>query len=354
VPKIVAQNFVTGPYLTWATGQDPSNATTVMWVTSFNENSGVHYGTSRLSLDHVATGAEYSRFHHVAIGGLLANTTYYYQVGGYPVKQFTTAPVGTFNYSFCVWSDHRTNTDITISNTQANIVEKMSAMVAAAGIDPAFSMFCGDLTSASDDYLGWKTWFDDTAYHDWSVNRSLGIAFGNHERYGDNDTVNVQEFYPYTKQADGHFYRSFDYGNAHFIVLDPYLYNHNWATNFTASQLAWLKSDLAAHKGANFTVIFMHPPPWALAGVKGEFIKLAPLYHIDLVFCGHQHIFNLQNITGTSIRVMTIGLGGVMGNAYKNFPCQTAFARVEVSAIQMHVIAQFTNGTKLNEFSIHA
>nr|MDO8113804.1 metallophosphoesterase family protein [Candidatus Sigynarchaeota archaeon] len=352
VPKFTSQYFTAGPRLTWATGQDPSSAITASWVTTFPGDSVVRYGMSRGNLNGTFSVSGSTRFHHVALTGLAANTTYYYQVFGFPVKQFTTAPSGAFNYTFTAWADHRTNTDITISFVQPNIVEGMSALMATDGIDPAFSFFCGDLTSQAYDFLGWETWFKDTSFADWSVNRSLQIAFGNHERAGDPDKTVVKQFYPYTQQGDGHFYYSFNYGLAHFIVLDPYLVNHDWASNFTAEQLAWLEADLAAHSGDTYKMVFMHPPPRNLPEIKLDMARLSVQYGIDLVIAGHQHEYRLVTANGT--KYMTIGLGGNPNSHFTGTPCDTAFVRVDVSPVNLHVLARFTNGTVLGNFTIPA
>jgi uncharacterized repeat protein (TIGR02543 family) len=351
-PKIAAETFSTSPYITWTGVQDPSSGITISWITSFESGSSVQYGISRTNLDQVSSNTTATRFHHEALNGLLPNTTYYYQVPGFAVKQFTTAPVGVFNYTFYAWTDHRTNTDITSSFTQPNVVEHMASYAASSGVPGAFSICTGDITSEADDFLSWDTFFDDIAYQDWCANQSMQLIYGNHERAGDLEKKIVKQFFPYPQQADEHFYYSFDYGVAHYIMLDPYTTSHSWASNFTAGQLAWLTNDLATHQSANFTMIFMHPPPWSLSGVNASLATLAGLYDIDLVFCGHHHIYDRQTVAG--MEVLTLGLGGNPNSDYRAFPCDTAFARFDVSETLLSVTARFINGTVLDSFTIPA
>ncbi len=356
-PKIAAEYLSTSPYITWIDGQDPSSAITVNWITALPDTSSVSYGTNRWALSQVAPAGDNTRFHHAVLSSLSPNTTYYYQVPGFSVKQFTTAPVGTFNYTFYAWVDHRTNTDILESYTQPNVVTGIASYAATAGVPGAFTVCCGDITSTSNDYLSWDTFFDDIAYQDWTVNKSLALVYGNHERNGDPGKMIVKNYFPYPQKADSNFFYSFDYGQAHFIMLDPYLGGHSWSSSFTAAQLAWLEGDLAAHTGASFTMIFIHPPPWTLSGVQTDLIRLVNVegYDIDMAFCGHDHIFDNRNITSTPpIRVLTLGLGGNPNNEYRDYPCNTAFARFDVTTTSLTVTSIFINGTVLDTFTIPA
>lgn len=353
--QISSRYFATDPYLTWTDDQDPVTGITISFITSFPEKKTINYGESPNNLLNSIEDSVATRYHKFAINGLIENTTYYYKVPGFPLKQFTTAPLGKFNYTFTVWSDHRTNTNIMSSYTQPNIVPLMFNRLKSLGITSAFSIFTGDLTSNANDTLSWDTWFNDISYKDWAINSSLQIAYGNHERYGDNETKIIQMYYPYTPKPDGHFYYSFDYGVAHFIILDPYASGHSWSDTFTPEQLSWLENDLETHQEANFTMIFMHPPPSDLTGICSDLATLSLTYDIDVIFCGHDHIFRHQILPGTTdTQEITMGLGGNPNNEFRDFDCDTAFARVTVSPEELHIIVEFTNGTALSDFTIYA
>src|SRR5271157_4437024 len=98
-----------GPYLTWSTNQDPTNSITICWYSAVDAASIVHYGTALDALTLQANNTEWGQNHKVAVTDLQPDTTYYYQVGVFPLKQFQTAPQGTFNYTVDVWADPRTN-----------------------------------------------------------------------------------------------------------------------------------------------------------------------------------------------------------------------------------------------------
>jgi hypothetical protein len=99
-------------------------------------------------------------------------------------------------------------------------------------------------------------------------------------------------------------YFSFDYGNAHFIVL-------NTEDTTDPTQLSWLESDLqAADSDPSDPWIFVtfHKPPYASGGhgsdweARANFVPLFRDYEVDMVFNGHNHFYqrtyplNLSNI----------------------------------------------------------
>jgi acid phosphatase type 7 len=84
---------------------------------------------------------------------------------------------------------------------------------------------------------------------------------------------------------------SFDYGNAHWTVLDSNTYM-DWGN---AELREWLMKDLKAARGAAFRFVAFHHPGFNSA--KEHFTdqwmrQLAPIFeanHVDIVFAGHVH-----------------------------------------------------------------
>jgi hypothetical protein len=84
---------------------------------------------------------------------------------------------------------------------------------------------------------------------------------------------------------------SFDYGNAHWTVLDanPYV-------DWTAGELrSWVERDLAAARGATWRFVALHQPGFHSAEKHSDeqnMRLLAEVFEsggVDLVFCGHVH-----------------------------------------------------------------
>lgn len=350
-PPIYQRYFMSiNPYLTWTGEQDPSTAITVCWVTSFASDSTVRYGISPNNLDKSILISDLTRYHHVALSGLLANKTYYYIAGSYPLKQFVTAPTGEFNFTFYVWSDPRENNEMMRAQFRPNAPLEMYEDASQNGIDPAFSICTGDITSGSQDYATWQLWFQDITTNDWATNRSHAMAFGNHERHGDTPGNTLQQFYPQKKQADGRFWYSFNYGQVHFIMLDPYWEGAGWLQNFTTEQLAWLEADLAANSAQKYKIGFLHPPALNNGGIQADLQRLAGQYNISLFFSGHEHYYNHQ--VKDDVHYIIEGIGGNENNDYQNYECNVGFARISVSATEMHVEERWINGTVLDQFTI--
>ncbi len=350
-PALFQRYFMsTKPYLTWTGEQDPSSAITVCWVTSFPEDSIVRYGSSPLNLDKTITMSDGTRYHHMAITGLVANTTYYYIAGNNPLKQFTTAPTGAFNFSFYVWSDPRENNEMMRAQFRPNAPLEMYEDAMQDGIDVAFSICTGDITSGSQDYETWQLWFQDITTNDWATNRSHAMAFGNHERHGDAEGNTLQQFYPQKKQADGRFWYSFNYGEVHFLMLDPYDEGASWMENFTTAQLAWLEADLAANSAQKYKIGFLHPPVLNGHGVQADLQRLAGQYNISMFLSGHDHYYNHQEID--NVHYIIEGIGGNANNDYSNYEISTGFTRISVTDTQMHVEVRWINGSVHDQFTI--
>jgi hypothetical protein len=96
---------------------------------------------------------------------------------------------------------------------------------------------------------------------------------------------------------------SFDFGNAHFVMLDT-----DRAGNRHTVNLAWLAADLAATK-AEHIFVFGHEPAFPVNLHKGnsldtfpdrrdEFWALLARYRVGIYFTGHEHLYNHQEVNG--------------------------------------------------------
>ncbi len=136
------------------------------------------------------------------------------------------------------------------------------------------------------------------------LNTTIVPAAGNHEPRNSSfyDHFNVQQAQD-SDTATGAYY-SFDYSNAHFIVLNT---NENSASyaNMSEQQVEWLKQDVqqARAAGSEWIILNMHKGPYTTAshatdtdimGETGLRNKIAPLMaelKIDFVLQGHDHIY---------------------------------------------------------------
>ena len=298
--------------------------------------------------------------HNVSISNLQVNTTYYYQVGVFPTKQFTTAPEGTFNYTVDIWADPRTNdggiNDPEIVNDQPNLPLHMMTDAINSGTKLAFDLFCGDEVDFGVDYASWHLWLNDISTLDFASNRTVEVAIGNHEYHEDPTGRNFHNFWPYAEDAEHAFYYSFNYGNVHYDMIDPLnpLYNgteNNW-WEMTPTEQTWLENDLAANQNATFRIICVHPTaydeglPTTGDDFDGDIYQvLTPIalqYHVNVVFSGHIHDYEVDNFNGTLW--MRLGIGGNTDWGMND----SGYVQMAVSANQLMLRSIYTNGQQFD------
>lgn len=134
---------------------------------------------------------------------------------------------------------------------------------------------------------------------------------GNHDILQDGDTSTYAGVF-------GHRFTSFDYGNAHFVLLD----NASAARGFDDEQLAWLDADLRASNAAH-TFVFMHRPidvPFAqlVLGKENELkeeniqklLDVLTQHDISAIFAAHVPGYLHYTLRSTGIPVYASGGGG--------------------------------------------
>ena len=112
---------------------------------------------------------------------------------------------------------------------------------------------------------------------------------------------------------------SFDFLNAHFIMLDTERAGSPHTVNQT-----WLAADLAATE-AKHIFVFGHEPAFpvglhagsslnAFPDERDAFWNLLVQYHVDIYFCGHEHLYDHQEVDG--VQQVIAGSAGAPYQAY--------------------------------------
>ena len=288
-----------GPYLSCVT----QNSIIVSWHTDIACPSIVNYGeTSDYGLtveDTVATTA-----HSLKLTDLLPSTLYHYQVvyGDTATGDFTFRTAVTFDepFRFVAYGDCRTG-----HYDHIDVVNRIIAL------DPYFVLNTGDLVENGYSETDWRNYFlVISSLTSFSQNYPIYSALGNHEN---ESPLYYNYFYlPHNNPDSTEAYYSFDYGNSHFICLDteiPYTVG--------SKQYTWLEQDLqAASSTATFIFVFFHKPPYSSGAVHGSNISvrntLCPLfeqYGVDMVFNGHDHIYE-RTIPINGVTYVVTGGGG--------------------------------------------
>ncbi|HEV2435841.1 MAG TPA: metallophosphoesterase [Verrucomicrobiae bacterium] len=143
-------------------------------------------------------------------------------------------------------------------------------------------------------------------------------------------------------QRFGKFYRSFDYGDCHFVLLDN-TEQERWGY-LGPTQLAWLTNDLRQTR-ARAVFVFLHFPVWEPERVTPEYYEfwantLHPLFkqsRVRAVFAGHYHAYGpTREFDG--IRYFITGGGGAeLRPEYKKSGGEYHFMMIHVTGDRFDV-----------------
>ncbi|HUI80768.1 MAG TPA: metallophosphoesterase [Bryobacteraceae bacterium] len=283
------ETVVGGPY---AVNVGPRSAT-VMWV--------VQTGVASLGTEPGKTDktAPVLRAERTTFTGLKRGTTYYYQVfaGDAGRGSFKTPPMGEAQFQFVVYGDTRTRHEV----HRAVIASVLKYA------NPDFVMHTGDLVADGNDPSLWPIFFD--AERELLRKAAFFPSLGNHERDAGNyfDFLSARPYY------------SFDWGSAHFTVINSDIENVGSTQaakdTFWQEQTRWLENDLQKAQKADFRFVFAHHPPMTAVkrrqGENPHMTALEPLfekYRLSAGFFGHDH--NYQHYLKNGVHYFITGGGG--------------------------------------------
>jgi len=163
---------------------------------------------------------------------------------------------------------------------QPGVYEQVWKEVAAG--NPAFVLSVGDTIQGTNDASAEAEWRE--------VNRMLK-PFRRYPLYlvpGNHDVWSAESERLFQHYAGHPAHYSFDYGQAHFTVLD-----NSRSDDLAAEELAFLETDLKAHAGQPLKIVISHRPCWlanvALRNPNFPLHQLARRYGVQYVIAGHLH-----------------------------------------------------------------
>jgi len=272
---------------------------TVMWETVYPSTGKVQFGQKgNLNREEIEQGPPVT-LHEVILVGLKPNSDYTYRV----VSGTVASPTWTFHtknpqatsLKFVVYGDNR---------SFPRVHENLVRLVAEE--KPALVFNVGDVVSSGHVL---SQWVDEYFYplRFFSGFVPSYISIGNHEYGGYWDIRRVPPFEryvrnPLTTTGSTEYWYSFDYGNAHFIVLDPNKSDGPLGNRIPpgSQQYEWFKNDLAkAKKSSEWIFVFFHEPPYSECWSGGyydgephlrqEIVPLIEANNVAIVFSGHTH-----------------------------------------------------------------
>ncbi len=315
-----AQKITRGPYLQWVT----ASSIYVVWDQDKASAPEVRYGaTTKYGKKTDATKS--GTHHEVKLSGLTAGAGYHYAVYNGATKlsadsTFKTAVASGKPFRFVVLGDTRSQP------TQHKAV--VTAMAKEPGV--RFFINTGDLVSSGEVSKQWDEFFKIEAG---PLSRlPLFSVIGNHDEKSGKATNYLKLFVLPTNSKDPEEYYSFDYGNAHFIVLDGHVNLGNQVlcaiklalkgqiggVCFSDKQEQWILNDLkaaAANPKIDHTFVFVHAGPYSSKpGRTGNAQMRAMLpdfkkYKVTMIFSGHDHYYE-HGISGNGIPYVITGGGG--------------------------------------------
>jgi len=235
-----------------------------------------------------------TRIHEAHACGLSPSTRYFYKVGGpgawSPVYEIATGPAvgSTESFRFAVMGDARSGPDVFAT---------LEEMLAADGA--AFLMFTGDAVQTGANQDDWNTFFEAPGPTNTALSVKAGVPMmmsnGNHESLALNYLMQfaLPQVVSDGESDTGKEWYSFDYGNAHFVVLN----DTTASSEQIDAQTAFLEADLGAVDRTKTPWVFaMHHRPLYSCSNHGSDVDLRqawqPKYDafgVDVVFNGHDH-----------------------------------------------------------------
>jgi len=288
-----------GPYLSSVT----LTSIVISWETDGSINSIIEYAENS---KYMASGGAYDqktedannvKRHSITLKDLAPSTLYHYKVtSGADTSQdntFHTAVRPNEPFTLVVYGDTRTNPGDhqTVIN---RIIENKPDLV----------LNTGDLVETGSVSSLWDIFFNTTK----NLIKSVPYypELGNHE--GNSQNYYDLFYLPTGGGSNNEEWYSFNYGNTHIIALDSNV-------RYSGEQLTWLEKDLAqAADKAQWIFVFFHHPPYSSSSHGSEFatltdwINLFEKYKVDMVFNGHDHIY--ERSLSNNIQYIVTGSGG--------------------------------------------
>jgi 3',5'-cyclic AMP phosphodiesterase CpdA len=249
----------------------------------------------------VSTNSGAEGVHKAEAVGLKQDTAYFFRVGDEAlnlwsgVGSFETAADGAFTFIDLADSQAKSEEEAALA---AHTFQKAVETVQGA----EFMVINGDIVDTGMIEEQWNWLIGDGK--DMFLNTTVVPISGNHDedKNGFNEHFDLVPA-PFSATETGVYY-SFDYGSAHFIMLNTNEDSPEYA-DFTPAQIQWLKGDVAAAKaaGAQWLIAVIHKGPYTtsnhasdsdIQGPNGVRTLVAPLFNqlgVDLVFQGHDHIY---------------------------------------------------------------
>ena len=380
-------------YIRQIVAQDNSTSRTIMWQSDSSEPDAIIEYRLEESKNIQSIGATDKAFtddgsttyiHEGTLTGLTPKTKYEYRVGYGSDRRSDWYPLETAGasvYDVLIYPDSQSG-----DYSQWEEIVKDSAH---RNPRTALYISMGDLVDNGEQDYQWRTWLN--SIRPLSANVPLETTLGNHEMY----TLDWKMREPYAylnyfavppngNEIFNRRYYSYDFGDAHYVVLDTQLYESNHDDNHDVHhpdlydvQVQWLRQDLT-NNTKKWTVVLMHRDPFQYAfdrpgasraaGFDEEGVLFMPIFdefNVDLVLSAHLHAYrnrghvrNFERDASGPLYILTGIAGDARRPKWKDHPLdiyvapdreKNNYMTMTVTPNKLIVKAFLPDGTQLDE-----
>ena len=380
-------------YIRQIVAQDNSTSRTIMWQSDSSESDAIIEYRLEESKNIQSIGATDKAFtddgsttyiHEGTLTGLTPKTKYEYRVGYGSDRRSDWYPLETAGasvYDVLIYPDSQSG-----DYSQWEEIVKDSAH---RNPRTALYISMGDLVDNGEQDYQWRTWLN--SIRPLSANVPLATTLGNHEMY----TLDWKMREPYAylnyfavppngNEIFNRRYYSYDFGDAHYVVLDTQLYESNHDDNHDVHhpdlydvQVRWLRQDLT-NNTKKWTVVLMHRDPFQYAfdrlgasravGFDEEGVLFMPIFdefNVDLVLSAHLHSYrnrghvrNFERDASGPLYILTGIAGDARRPKWKEHPLdiyvapdreKNNYMTMTVKPNKLIVKAFLPDGTQLDE-----
>lgn len=247
--------------------------------------------------------------HVIKLTGLKPNTKYYYRVGD--ASRGWWSDVGVIETA----DNSNVFTFLHMSDSQGGIERQYNKWADTVNTaykkfpNAKFIMHSGDQVDSGTNFRQWN-WLFNTASNN-LLSKPLMPTVGNHEKKGSALSNYFELSNVPSQDSETGLYYSYDYNNAHFIVLNTNDLNKDGT--LSDGQLAWLKED-AQNSDKTWKILSLHKAVYSngshyddkdVKGLRKQLSTLMPELGIDLVLQGHDHVYLRTDVLNNNKVVTT-------------------------------------------------
>lgn len=329
-PPVIQHEFLTQPYISTLNGTEMY----IRWITNRQCYSWVEYGEtaevkSKAHKEIDGLVNHNNRVHEIVLTGLTPGKTYYYRAAAKEIRRYdydvplTGETIYSKTFSFKTVANDTDEVNFLVLNDLHDTPSSFPHLLKLNGNDEF------DFVFLNGDMFNYQSGEEQIIKHlvvpctnGFAIQKPMLYVRGNHEVRGP-FALQLKDYFSFPQ---GYYYH-FQFGKVFAVALDTgedkeddsRVYTGFAAFDeFRKKQAVWLEEVMQsdACKNAAYRIVFMHIPPFYSNEVHGSvhsrelFSPLFEKYNVDLVICGHTHVYGVHPpVSGKHAYPIIIGGG---------------------------------------------